>query len=131
MKLITAHITKTLKAAVVSTAAFAFLTGSFLCCCLPKMAHASTAHKACCAKKSDDQTTKTSKSCDHCKIKTVDVDCFVSEGQTSSAKSFLTAWAASTLTYLQPHFSTYLACAGPPRNQATLPLYLLHSNLRL
>jgi hypothetical protein len=130
MKKLTAYIGKTLKAGVVLAAAVAFVSGSLLCCCLTKTAHASAQPKACCHKH---QTAKAdpSKTCEHCKIRASLDLAKAFDLLPSLAKHLHHAWIADALVYRLPIRIPHLAYTGPPRAPSSLPVYLQFSCLRL
>jgi hypothetical protein len=129
MNKLTAYIGKTLKAGVVLAAAVAFTGGSLLCCCLTKAAHTSAVQKTCCHK---DQTAKAdpSKTCEHCKIRSVLEQAKTFDFWPSLAKSFH-VWTIDALVHVPQAHILHLAYTGPPRAPSPLPIYLQVSCLRL
>jgi hypothetical protein len=137
IKSIRTYIGKTLKATVVLTAAFALVGGGLMFCCMSKTAQASTAVPKmsghCHQGRSAQHQTDHSKTCDCCKVKPGDSDTLVKlfDIVPSLVKNFHAFVAVDALAYLPQVRLSHLAYTGPPRANASLPIYLQNSCLRL
>ena len=130
MKTACLYIEKGLKAAVVTTAAVAFLVSGFLFCCAmkPSSAQASSKMPACHAHKV--AHAGTSKTCDCCKIAKNDAD---QAGKSFEFSQFLSKHFNSFVghfVYFSKRSFLSVAYQGPPR-AASIPIYLQCSTFRL
>ena len=131
------NIGKAVRAALVSTAALAFVFSGLLCCCLAPPSHAKTQAvkvPSCHAHKADQAKKQESKTCDCCKIAKNDTSKsgLISELVQSMDKSFKVSFSTGLFPRISHQFNTFhLAYQGPPRTDNPLAIYLQNSSLRL
>jgi|CXWL01.1.fsa_nt_gi hypothetical protein len=139
VKRIITNIGKTIKVVLVSSATTAFLCSGLLLCCQVSVSHAQQLKSkivSCChASKANHFKGQDTKSCGCCKIskdnpdqatKTFEI---TKPSGKSFYKIFLTVERLVHVSHYRALFS--LAYQGPPRANASVPIYLQFSNLRL
>ncbi len=133
------NIGKTIKVVLVSSATTAFLCFGLMLCCQVGVVHAqqlkSKAASCCHAAKANHLKGQEAKSCGCCKISKDKPDqaTKIFEITKPSGKSFYKIFVTvERLVHISNYRALFsLAYQGPPRANASIPLYLQFSNLRL
>jgi hypothetical protein len=139
MQMAVKKIVKMLKVVLISSAATVFLLSGLMLCCQVGLVyaqqHQSTAASCCHASKTGHLMGPVSKSCSCCNITKDSPDQAnkVFEITKPSGKSFYKIFlTVERFVHMSHHCASFsIAYQGPPRANASIPIYLQNSNLRL